>query len=177
MFSSFSIWLPSSFPWPWAWSRVMMLWCSGRTGGIWLFLFLLSFWRGFFWDYSISFCITTLHQDRIFKKQKLRTENQRKKINLTHASSEDTPFFFLSRQYCVQPTLRQQLYRLAVNCVTACRLIFQDFNKENWYKVYILLSHYIKQYFTFPHGLLRVSVTLNSEAEVSLNGVCRSNTF
>jgi len=26
-----------------------------------LFLFLLPFWRGLFWDYSISFGITTLH--------------------------------------------------------------------------------------------------------------------
>lgn len=53
----------------------MMPWCSGRTRGIWLFLFLLSFWRGFFWGYSISFCITTLH---------MRTECLKKK-NLVFA--------------------------------------------------------------------------------------------
>lgn len=54
-------WLPPSLPWPWTRSRIVMLRCSRRTGSIWLFLFLLPFWRGLFWDYSISFGITTLH--------------------------------------------------------------------------------------------------------------------
>lgn len=66
-------WLPSSFPWPWAGSWIMMLWCSGRTRGIWLFLFLLSFWRRLFWGYCLSFCITALHM----KTEWLRIKNFR----------------------------------------------------------------------------------------------------
>lgn len=86
-------WLPSSFPWPWAWSRVMMLWCSGRTGGIWLLLFLLSFWRGFFWHYSISFCITTLYMKTEFLRNRSLGLKTKKTIYLLLPLKKHLSFF------------------------------------------------------------------------------------